>query len=111
MDCALFRGRRGADCIVIPEIPYDPSFAQKILDRRAKGRHFTIIVCAEGAKPKDGIEAPEGARGAGEVLAALIGEHVDIEARVTVLGHIQRGSSIRCDRVLSTRYGVKAVEP
>ena len=44
-------------------------------------------------------------------MAALIGEHVDIEARVTVLGHIQRGGSpIPFDRVLSTRYGVKAVE-
>ena len=110
---ALYSGvAGGADCIAIPELPYDPKrFAQKILERRAKGRHFTIIVCAEGAKPKPGIAIPEGARGAGETLAALIGEHVDIEARVTVLGHIQRGGSpIPFDRVLSTRYGVKAVE-
>ena len=110
---ALYSGvAGGADCIVIPEIPYDPKvFAQKILDRRKKGRHFTIIVCAEGAQPMSGIAVPSGVRGAGAVLAALIGQHVDIEARVTVLGHIQRGGGpIPFDRVLSTRYGVKAVE-
>ena len=110
---ALYAGvAGGADCIVIPEIPYDPKvLAQKILDRREKGRHFTIIVCAEGAKPSPEISVPTDSRGAGETLAALIGQHVDIEARVTVLGHIQRGGGpIPFDRVLSTRYGVKAVE-
>lgn len=108
---ALYAGvAGGADCIAIPELPYDPArFADKIKARRAKNRHFTIIVCAEGAVPRHGTVQP-GER-AGDTLARLIGEHVDAEMRVTVLGHLQRGGTpIPFDRVLSTRYGVKAVE-
>lgn len=110
---ALYAGvAGGADCIVIPEIPYDPSvFVEKIKKRRAVGRNFTIIMVAEGAKPKEGIKIPEHVKGAGAVLATLLEERVEIESRVTVLGHIQRGGSpIAFDRVLATRYGVHAVE-
>ena len=108
---ALYAGvAGGADCIAIPELPYDPiRFAEKIKARRANNRHFTIIVCAEGAAPRHGT-SKAGER-AGDTLARLIGEHVDAEMRVTVLGHLQRGGTpIPFDRVLSTRYGVKAVE-
>lgn len=110
---ALYAGvAGGADCIAIPEIPYDPlCFVEKIMNRRSVGRHFTIIVCAEGAYPIAGTVIPEGCRGAGDTLACLLGTHIEIESRVTVLGHIQRGGSpIPFDRVLATRYGVKAVE-
>ena len=108
---ALYSGvAGGADCIAIPEIPYDPKrFAAKIKARRNRNRHFTIIVCAEGAVPQTGSYDP--AQRAGQTLANLITPHVDAEMRVTVLGHLQRGGSpIPFDRVLATRYGVKAVE-
>ena len=108
---ALYAGvAGGADCIAIPELPYDPvRFAEKITMRRERNRHFTIIVCAEGATPR-GEEILPNER-AGDTLARLIGKHVSAEMRVTVLGHLQRGGSpIPFDRVLSTRYGVKAVE-
>ena len=108
---ALYAGvAGGADCIAIPEIPYDPKrFAAKIKARRNRNRHFTIIVCAEGAVPQTGSYDP--AQRAGQTLANLITPHVEAEMRVTVLGHLQRGGSpIPFDRVLATRYGVKAVE-
>ncbi len=108
---ALYAGvAGGADCIAIPEIPYDPvRFAEKIKARRARNRHFTIVVCAEGAQPKNGESLPN--ERAGDTLARLIRPHVDAEMRVTVLGHLQRGGSpIPFDRVLATRYGVKAVQ-
>lgn len=100
----------GADCIAIPEIPYDPRrFAEKIKARRQRNRHFTIIVCAEGAKPMEPLQATHDR--AGNTLAHLISPYVDAEMRVTVLGHLQRGGSpIPFDRVLATRYGTKAVE-
>jgi len=110
---ALYAGvAGGADCIVIPELPYDPSaFVKKIKKRQEHGRHFTIIIVAEGAKPKDGIEIPKHTKGAANILAALLNERMEIESRVTVLGHIQRGGSpVAFDRVLATRYGVHAVE-
>ena len=110
---ALYAGvAGGADCIAIPEIPYDPEyFVQKIQRRRKYGRHFTIIMVAEGAKPKIAHNLPAHIKGAGHTLAALLEERIEIESRVTVLGHIQRGGSpIAFDRVLATRYGVHAVE-
>ncbi len=108
---ALYAGvAGGADCIAIPEVPYDPiRFAEKIKARRARNRHFTIIVCAEGAVAKGESALPK--ERAGDQLARLVNAHVDAEMRVTVLGHLQRGGSpIPFDRVLATRYGVKAVE-
>ena len=110
---ALYAGvAGGADCIVLPELPYDPQrFVDKILVRRQRGRHFTLIIVAEGAKPHPSIPVPPGLKGAGNTLAALLEERMEIESRVTVLGHIQRGGSpVPFDRVLATRYGVKAVE-
>jgi phosphofructokinase-like protein len=111
----------GADCIAIPEIPYDPDrFCAKIRERRMRGRHFTIIVVAEGAKPAEGESLPHEiqygkgkiiAGGAGHTLARLIAERIDVETRVTVLGHLQRGGGpVAFDRVLATEFGVHAVE-
>jgi len=111
----------GADCIAIPEIPYDPDrFADKIKERRMRGRRFTLIVVAEGASPLDGKSLPsEVAHGKGTLktggaaatLARLITERIDVETRTTVLGHLQRGGGpVAFDRVLATEFGVHAVE-
>lgn len=115
--CAGIAG--GADVILIPEIPYDVNkIAAKVHARTAAGTHFSIIVIGEGAHPKDGTISTlsEGRAGhlprlggAGHRLAELLDGRVDHEIRVTVLGHIQRGGSPSSfDRLLGTRFGVKA---
>ena len=114
----------GADVALIPEIPYDiNSVVKKIESRRAKGKNFSIVVVSEGAKPKDGELAvkrvfDEGKGldnirlgGAGERVAAELEELTGMPARTTVLGYVQRGGTPSpYDRVLSTKYGVKAME-
>jgi len=112
----------GADVILIPEIPYDINkVAQKILERRNAGKHFSIVIASEGAKCIDGkitVETPEDEHsdrikhdGIGTRLADYLENLTGIESRVTVLGHLQRGGRpIPYDRILSTRYGVAAVE-
>jgi phosphofructokinase-like protein len=103
----------GADCIALPEIPYDVDrFVSKIRERSRKGRHFTLIVVAEGAHPLGSSPASKVASGqASSRLSQLLSERIDAEIRTTVLGHLQRGGSpIPFDRVLATRFGVKAVE-
>lgn len=112
----------GADVILIPEIPYDiDSVVKKIKERYRKNKKFSIIVVAEGAKPKDGemvvqkivpqSHDPIRLGGIGHKLAEEIERIAGIETRVTVLGHLQRGGSpIPYDRILATRYGVAAVD-
>jgi 6-phosphofructokinase 1 len=112
----------GADIILIPEIPYDINkVAYKILQRKNAGKGFSIIVVAEGAKPAGGDvvvakvieDSPEPIRlgGIGNKLAGDIEDLTEIETRVTVLGHLQRGGRpVPYDRILSTRFGVEAVE-
>lgn len=112
----------GADVILIPEIEYDISkVSQKILERKAEGKHFSIVVAAEGAKALAGQmivskvdeSSPDPIRlgGVGNKVASEIESLTGIETRVTVLGHLQRGGRPNpYDRLLSTRYGVKAVE-
>jgi 6-phosphofructokinase 1 len=119
---ALYAGLAGgADCIAIPEVPYDPDrFVAKIRARRERGRPFTLIIVAEGARPVDGLMQSQTdgagqvrihAGGAAQTLARLIAERDSAEMRVTVLGHIQRGGSpVPFDRVLATRFGVAAVK-
>lgn len=121
---ALESGIAGsADVILLPEIPYDINkIVEKVREREEAGKQFTIIVVAEGAKPKDGEivvskivdDSPDPIRLGGIAnklandLEGLIKNH---EVRSTVLGHIQRGGNTSTyDRILSTRYGVKAVE-
>jgi len=112
----------GADVIIIPEIPYDiGKVVEKIKYRQAAGKNFSIIVVAEGAKPFDGDivvskvvkDSPDPVRlgGIGNRIADDIEKRTGIETRVTVLGHLQRGGRpTPYDRILSTRYGVAAVE-
>lgn len=112
----------GADCILIPEIPYEiSSVIAKIDSRKNLEKLFSIIVVAEGAKPVGGelvgtasaAGSTEKIRlgGIGEKLAREIETLTNIETRCTVLGHLQRGGSPTAfDRVLATRYGTAAVK-
>ncbi len=112
----------GADCILIPEIPYSlESIKEKIEARKKKGSSFSIVVVAEGATPIGGqlvgVDRPAGSDeklrlgGIGNQLAQEIEEYVGAETRCTTLGHLQRGGSPTAyDRVLATRYGVAAVQ-
>lgn len=120
---ALYAGvAGGADVILIPEIPYSiDSVVDAVGTRVSKGKRFSIIVVAEGAKPQGGeytVEKiikgrhdPLKLGGIGARLGSDLEEMTGIETRATVLGHLQRGGSpLANDRILSTRYGVAAVE-
>ena len=112
----------GADIILIPEIPYDLGVIADVLRRRSKnGKRFSIICVSEGAKPKGGdvvvarrVEtSPDPIRlgGIANKLVADIEERTKLDARATVLGHIQRGGSpTPADRVLATQFGHHALE-
>ncbi|MBI3306932.1 MAG: 6-phosphofructokinase [Candidatus Omnitrophica bacterium] len=111
----------GADIILIPEIPIDlDQVCDLIKKRHARGKTFSIIAVAEGAHLKDqGLVANDKLDqfghmrlgGIGQFIGTLIEQRTGYETRVTVLGHIQRGGSPSAfDRVLGTRFGVKAVE-
>ena len=112
----------GADFILIPEIPIDiEEVCEVVKNRHERGKNFSIIVVAEGAKLKDTgmITQEEKLDSFGHVrlggIGHIIGEKIEkktgYETRVTVLGHVQRGGSPTAfDRVLGTRFGVKAVE-
>jgi len=115
---ALYAGiAGGADIILIPEIEYRPeAIVDSIRSRQSEGSNFDIIVVAEGAKRSGGEESFIDRRakrlgGIAYQVAADISQHVDLEIRVTVLGHIQRGGSpIAFDRVLATRFGKAAAD-
>lgn len=114
----------GADAALIPEIPYDINkIVEKINERRADGKQFSIIVVSEGARPKDGemvvkktLDDGKGLDnvrlgGIGEKVAADLEELTGFVSRNTVLGYVQRGGTPTAfDRVLSTKYGTKAME-
>ncbi|HWH02246.1 MAG TPA: ATP-dependent 6-phosphofructokinase [Gemmatimonadales bacterium] len=114
---ALNSGLAGsADVILIPEIPFDiRKVVEKIRAREAEGRHFSIVVVAEGARPKGGgvsLIDPEHHRlgGIGDKVAHSIEEMTGKETRSMVLGHLQRGGSpTTFDRLLSLRFGAAAV--
>ncbi len=114
----------GADIALIPEIPYDiEKVATKIENRKKRGKNFSVVVVAEGAAPKGGSITVLGTRdngkgvdntklgGVGQVVAKQLEELTGLEARNTTLGYMQRGGTPTAfDRVLSTKYGVKAME-
>lgn len=112
----------GCDAALIPEIPYDINkVADALKKNRENGKDFALVVVSEGAKPLGGdvvvskvIEnSPDPIRlgGIGQVVAEQLEQLVGLEARSTVLGHVQRGGTTNAnDRILSTRYGSYAVE-
>ena len=114
----------GADAALIPEIPYDiEKVAEKIKNRKKRGKNFSVIVVSEGAMPKGGTLTVEGTRdngkgvdntklgGVGPKVAKQLEELTGLEARNTTLGYMQRGGTPTAfDRVLSTKYGAKAMQ-
>lgn len=120
---ALYAGLAGsADVILIPEIEFDiDRVCEKIRRREARGRHFSIVVVAEGARPKGGemhFKAAKGEfsehaqlGGIAEQVAEQIGLRTGKETRSLVLGHLQRGGSpVTQDRILSLRLGTAATK-
>jgi 6-phosphofructokinase 1 len=120
---ALYAGvAGGGDIILIPEIPYDvEAVAAKVKERNRIGRKFSIVVVAEGARPKGGdvvvrkrVEKsadPVRLGGVGFVLQGELEKLTGSETRTVVLGHLQRGGSpTAADRVLATQLGAKAVD-
>jgi 6-phosphofructokinase 1 len=120
---ALYCGLAGgADVILIPERHFDIEQVCGHIERRhARGRYFSIVVVAEGAKPLEGtMETMGGALdefgherlgGIGQRLEREIEARTGYETRATVLGHIQRGGTPTAfDRVLATRFGIAAVD-
>ena len=114
----------GADVILIPEQPFDvDKVADKIRRRHSRGRYFSIVVVAEGAKFAAGKNGPvaQGGEvdefghvrlgGIANTLAQELERRTGFETRTVVLGHIQRGGSPTAfDRVLATRYGLGAID-
>ena len=119
---ALHSGLAGtADVILIPEIPYNlERVCDKIRSRDAAGRHFSIVVVAEGAYPQGGEESvigdslPGESRRVGGIAARIAWEIEKMtgkESRSLVLGHLQRGGMpTGYDRLLAARFGGAAVE-
>lgn len=112
----------GADAILIPEKPFDLNeVCNLIKHRQSRGRNFSVIVVAEGAKPKEGKEILYSDStdefghvrfgGVGYYLGKEIEKRIDTETRVVVLGHLQRGGSpTPFDRILATRFGIAAID-
>ena len=112
----------GADMILIPEVPIDLDEVCKITkERHARGKDFSIVVVAEGAKLKSQEFVLKDSKkdafghvmlgGIGNFVGQELEKRTGFETRVTILGHIQRGGTPSAfDRVLATRFGVKAVE-
>lgn len=118
----------GADVILIPERPFDiEEVAERIRMRHARGRYFSIVVVAEGAKFASDVDAGQGAPvvtdlgkdefghvrlgGISQILAREIEHRTGLETRNVVLGHIQRGGTPSAfDRVLASRYGIGAID-
>ncbi|MBU2563333.1 MAG: 6-phosphofructokinase [Actinobacteria bacterium] len=113
----------GADVILIPEVAFDYDEIVNVIEkRRERGKDFTIIAVAEGAKPAEGEEqvTASGAidsfghvqlGGISNVIAREIEKRTGYGTRVVILGHLQRGGRPSAfDRIVATRLGAKAVE-
>ena len=110
----------GVDAILVPEEPYDlDEVAAVVRGRAARGRRYSVVVVAEGitSPPGTSLEAPLDAfgfarlGGVSALVAARLEELTGFEARVTVLGHVQRGGvPTSRDRVLATRFGIHAAD-
>jgi 6-phosphofructokinase 1 len=112
----------GGDIILLPEIPYRADdIVKAVMGRKHKGKKFSIIVVAEGARPEKGEMtvtkvvkgSPDPLRlgGVSYKIAELLDGKIGLESRVVVLGHVQRGGEpTSFDRWLATGFGVKAAE-
>jgi ATP-dependent phosphofructokinase / diphosphate-dependent phosphofructokinase len=112
----------GGDIILIPEIPYRADDIVKAISaRRGRGKNFSIVVVAEGARPEKGEMTvtkmvagstdPVRLGGVSYKIADIIEKRAGVECRVVVLGHVQRGGEpTPFDRWLATGFGVKAAE-
>jgi len=109
----------GADIILIPEIPFDNEKISSVINAREAAGYFgTVVVAAEGARPKHGEQVKRDVEGGefrlggiGEIVAREIAMRTGKETRCCVLGHLQRGGApTTLDRILATRFGVKAVQ-
>jgi 6-phosphofructokinase 1 len=112
----------GADCILIPEKPFDIEEVCRYIKRRqGRGRNFSIIVVAEGSKPAEGEKVVYSSEvdefghvklgGVGYFLGKEIEKRTGLETRVVMLGHLQRGGSPTAfDRILATRFGIAAID-
>jgi ATP-dependent phosphofructokinase / diphosphate-dependent phosphofructokinase len=112
----------GAAVVLIPELPFDiEEVCDRIVRRHERGRYASIVVVAEGAVPKEGsLEVAEREidrfghvrlGGIGNIVAAEIGDRTGFETRPVLLGPVQRGGTPTAfDRVLSTRFGIAAID-
>ena len=114
----------GADVALLPEIPYDiDKVVEKIKNRQKIGKNFSVVVVSEGAFPKGGSMSVKNTReggsgvinvqlgGAGDIVAKELEKRTGLIARNTTLGYMQRGGTpSSTDRILSTKYGAKAME-
>ncbi len=110
----------GADAILVPEEPYDLEDVAAVVRGRAdRGHRYSVVVVAEGVTPPNdaSVVAPRDAfgferlGGVAALVAARLEELTGFEARVTVLGHVQRGGVPTArDRVLATRFGIHAAD-
>jgi 6-phosphofructokinase 1 len=125
---ALFAGvAGGAHVILIPEVPFGyESICARVQEREREGKHYALVIVAEGAREKESDlvtaadwqatvaqPADREARlgGIGAVVAAELERRTGKEARVCVLGHLQRGGSpTTFDRALCSIFGAEAVE-
>jgi ATP-dependent phosphofructokinase / diphosphate-dependent phosphofructokinase len=109
-----------ADVILLPEIPFDiDKVCEKVLERERRGRHFSIVVAAEGAVPLGGSFVTTGPKqlgreiqlgGIGKIVADEIAARTGKETRSLVLGHLQRGGTPTAfDRLIALRFGAAAV--
>ncbi len=109
----------GADIILIPEIPFHYEQIAAVINAREAAPYLgTVVVVAEGARPKHGEQVKRDVEsgefrlgGIGEIVAREIARRTGKETRCCVLGHLQRGGApTTLDRILATRFGVKAVQ-
>ena len=112
----------GAAEILIPEEEFDiEQVAERLRRRHERGRFASLVVVAEGAKPKEGTMVVQSGEvdqfgherlgGIANMVAGEIGKRTGFETRVTILGHVQRGGTPTAfDRVLATRFGISAID-
>jgi len=118
----MSNGLCGATVVLIPERPFDiDEVCQRLVRRHSRGRYASIVVVAEGASPAAGtLQISERSTdefghvrlgGIGNLVADEIGRRTGFETRPVLLGHVQRGGTPTAfDRVLSTRFGVAAID-